>query len=43
VFERFSERARQVVVLAQDEARALKHKHTGAVLLGVGILIGRAT
>jgi ATP-dependent Clp protease ATP-binding subunit ClpA len=29
VFERFTERARQVVVLAQDEARALRHAHIG--------------
>jgi ATP-dependent Clp protease ATP-binding subunit ClpA len=29
VFERFTERARQVVVLAQDEARALKHNYIG--------------
>jgi len=37
VFERFTERARQVVVLAQDEARALKHHYIGTehVLLGL--------
>jgi ATP-dependent Clp protease ATP-binding subunit ClpC len=37
VFERFTERARQVVVLAQDEARALKHNYIGTehVLLGL--------
>ena len=29
MFERFTERARQVVVLAQDEARALKHNYIG--------------
>jgi len=29
VFERFTERARQVVVLAQDEARALRHNSIG--------------
>jgi ATP-dependent Clp protease ATP-binding subunit ClpA len=29
LFERFTERARQVVVLAQDEARALKHNYIG--------------
>ena len=36
VFERFTERARQVVVLAQDEARALKHNYIGTehILLG---------
>jgi ATP-dependent Clp protease ATP-binding subunit ClpC len=29
VFERFTERARHVVVLAQDEARSLKHNYIG--------------
>ena len=37
MFERFTERARQVVVLAQDEARALKHNYIGTehILLGI--------
>jgi len=37
VFERFSERARQVIVLAQDEARALRHNYIGTehILLGL--------
>ena len=37
MFERFTERARQVVVLAQDEARALKHNYisTEHILLGL--------
>jgi ATP-dependent Clp protease ATP-binding subunit ClpC len=37
LFERFSERARQVVVLAQDESRALGHDYIGTehILLGV--------
>jgi ATP-dependent Clp protease ATP-binding subunit ClpC len=37
VFERFTERARQVVVLAQDEARELRHNYIGTehLLLGV--------
>jgi len=37
VFERFTERARQVVVLAQEEARALGHGEVGTehVLLGL--------
>jgi hypothetical protein len=37
VFERFTEDARQVVVLAQDEARALKHNYIGTehILLGL--------
>jgi ATP-dependent Clp protease ATP-binding subunit ClpC len=37
VFERFTERARQVVVLAQDEARTLGHSYIGTehVLLGL--------
>ncbi len=29
MFERFTERARQVIVLAQDEARTLKHNYIG--------------
>jgi ATP-dependent Clp protease ATP-binding subunit ClpC len=37
VFERFTERARQVVILAQEEARTLKHGYIGTehVLLGL--------
>src|SRR5689334_22145441 len=37
VFERFTERARQVVALAQDEARLLAHNYIGTehVLLGL--------
>jgi ATP-dependent Clp protease ATP-binding subunit ClpC len=37
LFERFTERARQAVVLAQEEARTLKHDHVGPehVLLGL--------
>jgi ATP-dependent Clp protease ATP-binding subunit ClpA len=37
VFERFTERARHVVVLAQDEARLLKHGYIGTehILLGL--------
>jgi ATP-dependent Clp protease ATP-binding subunit ClpC len=37
MFERFTERARQVVVLAQEEARGLKHSHidTEHILLGL--------
>jgi Clp amino terminal domain, pathogenicity island component len=37
MFERFSERARRVMVLAQDEARALNHDYIGTehVLLGL--------
>jgi ATP-dependent Clp protease ATP-binding subunit ClpC len=38
VFERFTERARQVVVLAQDEARALKHNYIGAEHILLGLL-----
>jgi ATP-dependent Clp protease ATP-binding subunit ClpC len=38
VFERFSERARQVVVLAQDEARALKHNYIGTEHILLGLL-----
>jgi ATP-dependent Clp protease ATP-binding subunit ClpA len=37
VFERFNARARHVVVLAQDEARGLKHNYIGTehILLGL--------
>lgn len=37
MFERFTERARQVVVLAQDEARSFGHTHIGPehILLGL--------
>jgi ATP-dependent Clp protease ATP-binding subunit ClpC len=38
LFERFTERARQVVVLAQDEARTLKHDHVGTEHLLLGLL-----
>jgi ATP-dependent Clp protease ATP-binding subunit ClpC len=30
VFERFTERARQAVVYAQEEARELRHSHIGS-------------
>src|ERR1035441_10983272 len=37
MFERFTDRARRVVVLAQDEARRLNHNHIGTehILLGL--------
>jgi ATP-dependent Clp protease ATP-binding subunit ClpA len=38
MFERFSEPARQVVVLAQDEARLFKHNHIGTEHLLLGLL-----
>jgi ATP-dependent Clp protease ATP-binding subunit ClpC len=38
VFERFDERARQVVVLAQDESRTLKHNYVGTEHLLLGLL-----
>ena len=38
MFERFTERARQVVVLAQDEARLLKHNYIGTEHLLLGLL-----
>ena len=37
MFERFSERARHVVVLAQDEARSLKHNYIGTEHLLLGL------
>src|SRR5690242_3964485 len=39
MYERFTERARQVVVLAQDEARTLKHKYLGTEHIRVGLLL----
>src|SRR5262249_52734183 len=38
VFERFTERARQVVVLAQDEARGFKHNYIGTEHILLGLL-----
>jgi ATP-dependent Clp protease ATP-binding subunit ClpC len=38
VFERFGERARQVVVFAQDEARQLGHNYIGTEHLLLGLL-----
>src|SRR5581483_7684642 len=38
LFERFTERARQIVVLAQEEARTLKHDHIGPEHLLLGLL-----
>ena len=38
MFERFTERARQAVVLAQDEARALKHDYVGTEHILLGLL-----
>jgi ATP-dependent Clp protease ATP-binding subunit ClpC len=38
VFERFTKRARQAVVLAQDEARVLKHNYIGTEHLLLGLL-----
>jgi ATP-dependent Clp protease ATP-binding subunit ClpC len=38
VFERFTERARQVVVLAQDEALHLRHNYIGTEHLLLGLL-----
>jgi ATP-dependent Clp protease ATP-binding subunit ClpC len=38
VFEQFTERARQVIVLAQDEARTLRHNYIGTEHLLLGLL-----
>jgi len=38
VFERFTERARQVVVLAQEEARSLRHNYIGTEHILLGLL-----
>jgi ATP-dependent Clp protease ATP-binding subunit ClpC len=37
MFEKFTDRARQVVVLAQDEARGLKHNYIGTEHLLLGL------
>ena len=38
MFERFTDEARQVVVLAQDEARALRHNYIGTEHILLGLL-----
>ena len=38
MFERFTERARQVIVLAQEEARMLRHNYIGTEHLLLGLL-----
>jgi len=38
MFERFTERARQVIVLAQEEARTLRHNYIGTEHLLLGLL-----
>jgi ATP-dependent Clp protease ATP-binding subunit ClpC len=38
MFERFTDRARRVVVLAQDEARRLNHDHIGTEHLLLGLI-----
>jgi len=38
MFERFTDRARQVIVLAQDEARLFKHNYIGTEHLLLGLL-----
>ena len=38
MFERFTERARQVVVLAQEEARTIKHNYIGTEHILLGLL-----
>ena len=38
MFERFTERARQVMVLAQEEARDLRHNYIGTEHLLLGLL-----
>ena len=38
MFERFTDRARRVVVLAQEEARALDHNYIGTEHLLLGII-----
>src|SRR5215467_10045627 len=38
MFERFTDRARRVVVLAQEEARLLKHNYIGTEHLLLGLM-----
>jgi uncharacterized protein with PIN domain len=38
MYERFTERARQVIVLAQDESRTLKHNYIGTEHILLGLL-----
>jgi ATP-dependent Clp protease ATP-binding subunit ClpA len=38
MFDRFTDRARQVIVLAQDEARLLKHNYIGTEHILLGLL-----
>ena len=38
MFERFTERARQVIVLAQEEARVLRHNYIGTEHMLLGLL-----
>jgi ATP-dependent Clp protease ATP-binding subunit ClpA len=38
VYERFTERARRVIVLAQDEARGLRHRNIGPEHILLGLL-----
>lgn len=38
MFERFTERSRQVIVCAQSEARTMKHQHIGAEHILLGLL-----
>ncbi len=38
MFERFTEQARQVVVLAREEARELRHNHIGTEHILLGLL-----
>ena len=38
MFERFTDRARRVIVLAQEEARALQHNYIGTEHLLLGLL-----
>ena len=40
MFERFTDRARQAIVLAQEEARALRHSYIGTEHLLLGLLAG---
>ena len=42
MFERFTDRARRVVVIAQEEARGLQHNYIGTEHILLGLLAARA-
>ena len=41
MFERFTDRARRVIVLAQEEARSFNHNYIGTEHILLGLIQGR--